>query len=88
MVLNTLCVPLPDECSLQGGDPAECVLYSACSPFVQLLINLQVLLRTLRYMDAKARSSFRNQSHRLKKNPRRNVCEPFRGRFHPRFRSS
>ena len=30
-----------DECSLQGGAAAECVLYSACSPFVQLLVNLQ-----------------------------------------------
>ena len=30
------------ECGLQGGGPAECVLYSACTPFVQLLVNLQV----------------------------------------------
>ena len=30
------------ECGLQGGGPAECVLYSACTPFIQLLVNLQV----------------------------------------------
>lgn len=30
-----------DGCSLQRGGAAECVLYSACSPFVQLLVNLQ-----------------------------------------------
>ena len=32
---------VPDGCSLQRGGAAECVLYSACSPFVQLLVNLQ-----------------------------------------------
>ena len=30
------------ECSLQGRDPAECLLYGDCTPFVQLLVNLQV----------------------------------------------
>merc|ERR1719411_1239929 len=30
-----------DTCQMQRGEPAECVTYSKCSPFVQLLVNLK-----------------------------------------------
>merc|ERR550517_1531009 len=30
-----------DTCQMQRGEPAECVTYNKCSPFVQLLVNLK-----------------------------------------------
>ena len=57
--LDGLVTPLEDEdvpttetrdtCGMQRDEPAQCVTYNKCSPFVQLLVNIKkILLRRIK----------------------------------------